>query len=554
MGFVPVTGTATFRPAVPPRDSVVEFVDDRRTVALPVRAAIPVLTKAHAREDLDPSVALLSGAALLGMRLVAAGAFEPAPEEPGRPPSWRVGELTEEDEDRVRMLARSRAAGAQDAADAEQVVRAVLDAVADAVPRGAPVARSRPAPRRRPLRQSGGPGGEAAPVDSAPDDAFQERLQRRIAKIRRGSDLPHLVTISLRVEADEEELVAGSVRLVLQVHDERDPLHMADASALWLDDPEDHGFGDRARTHATIALRAAAEAWPVLDRLLALRVPDQIGLEAEEIASLLEDGVAALAERGVDVLWPRSLGRDLTTSAVLDTKPRRGGTREAPLQTGLLTPDSVFAFQWQVALDGDPLTPEEMDTLAASAAPVVKLRGAWRVVDPSITRKARKRLVRDVKPAEAVAAALSGVATLGEDQPAEVVVGASLLKVREQLRTAATREPVEPPAALQATLRDYQRHGLTWLAELTGLGLGACLADDMGLGKTLTLISLHLHRAERARAAGQAPAPTLVVCPTSPRCSSLSRRPTATPASCSPPTARCASTPPPRTAPASSAR
>lgn len=512
MGFVPVTGTATFRPAVPPRDSVVEFVDDRRTVALPVRAAIPVLTKAHARDDLDPSVALLSGAALLGMRLVAAGAFEPAPEEPGRPPSWRVGELTAEDEDRVRMLARSRAAGAQDAADAEQVVRAVLDAVADAVPRGAPVARSRPTPRRRPGRQT---GEGAAPVDSTPDDAFQERLQRRIAKIRRGNDLPHLVTISLRVEADEEELVAGSVRLVMQVHDERDPLHMADASALWLDDPEDHGFGDRARTHATIALRAAAEAWPVLDRLLALRVPDQITLEAEEIAGLLEDGVAALAERGVDVLWPRSLGRDLTTSAVLDTKPRRGGTREAPLQTGLLTPDSVFAFQWQVALDGDPLTPEEMDALATSAAPVVKLRGAWRVVDPSITRKARKRLVRDVKPAEAIAAALSGVATLGEDQPAEVVVGASLLKVREQLRTAATREPVESPAALQATLRDYQRHGLTWLAELTGLGLGACLADDMGLGKTLTLISLHLHRAERARAAGQAPAPTLVVCPTS---------------------------------------
>ncbi|MEE3126844.1 MAG: DEAD/DEAH box helicase [Actinomycetota bacterium] len=512
MGFVPVTGTATFRPAVPPRDSVVEFVDDRRTVALPVRAAIPVLTKAHARDDLDPSVALLSGAALLGMRLVAAGAFEPAPEEPGRPPSWRVGELTDEDEDRVRKLARSRAAGEQDAVDAEQVVRAVLDAVADAVPRGAPVARSRPAPRRRPVRQA---AGEAAPVDSAPDDAFQERLQRRIAKIRRGNDLPHLVTISLRVEADEEELVAGSVRLVLQVHDERDPLHMADASALWLDDPEDHGFGDRARTHATIALRAAAEAWPVLDRLLALRVPDQISLEAEEIASLLEDGVAALAERGVDVLWPRSLGRDLTTSAVLDTKPRRGGTREAPLQTGLLTPDSVFAFQWQVALDGDPLTAEEMDTLATSAAPVVKLRGAWRVVDPSITRKARKRLVRDVKPSEAIAAALSGVATLGEDQPAEVVVGASLLKVREQLRTAATREPVEPPAALQATLRDYQRHGLTWLAELTGLGLGACLADDMGLGKTLTLISLHLHRAEEARAAGRAPAPTLVVCPTS---------------------------------------
>jgi SNF2 family DNA or RNA helicase len=156
-----------------------------------------------------------------------------------------------------------------------------------------------------------------------------------------------------------------------------------------------------------------------------------------------------------------------------------------------------------------------MAQLASAAAPIVKLRGAWRVVDPSIARKARTRLVREVRPAEAVAAALSGVASLGDEEPAQVVVGASLLTVREQLLSAASREPVEPPPGLRATLRDYQRHGLTWLADLTGLGLGACLADDMGLGKTLTLISLHLHRAEQARAAGQRPLPTLVVCPTS---------------------------------------
>ena len=228
--------------------------------------------------------------------------------------------------------------------------------------------------------------------------------------------------------------------------------------------------------------------------------------------------MAELSERGVDVLWPRALGRDLTTRAVLDTAPRRGQGQEAPLQTGLLTPDAVFAFSWEVALGGDPLTGEEMAQLASAAAPIMKLRGAWTVVDPSVARKARKRLVREVRPAEAVAAALSGVATLGGsagDEPAQVVVGASLLHVRERLLAAASREPVDPPAGLRATLRDYQRHGLTWLSDLTGLGLGACLADDMGLGKTLTLISLHLRRAEAARAAGGTPAPTLVVCPTS---------------------------------------
>jgi SNF2 family DNA or RNA helicase len=82
--------------------------------------------------------------------------------------------------------------------------------------------------------------------------------------------------------------------------------------------------------------------------------------------------------------------------------------------------------------------------------------------------------------------------------------------VRERLLTAAQQPPVDVPAALHGTLRDYQRQGLTWLAELTSHGLGACLADDMGLGKTITLIALHLHRVELG-----CTGPTLVVCPAS---------------------------------------
>ena len=44
----------------------------------------------------------------------------------------------------------------------------------------------------------------------------------------------------------------------------------------------------------------------MLDRLLALWVPDQLTLDADEIGSLLEEGVGALRERGVDVHWPRA--------------------------------------------------------------------------------------------------------------------------------------------------------------------------------------------------------------------------------------------------------
>jgi superfamily II DNA or RNA helicase len=60
----------------------------------------------------------------------------------------------------------------------------------------------------------------------------------------------------------------------------------------------------------------------------------------------------------------------------------------------------------------------------------------------------------------------------------------------------------DPPADLTATLRPYQRHGVSWLAFLRDAGLGALLADDMGLGKTLQALC-----AVRGR--------TLVVAPTS---------------------------------------
>ncbi|MFJ9313146.1 DEAD/DEAH box helicase [Pimelobacter simplex] len=518
MSFVPVSGPAALQVRAG-EPTTIEFTDaaGRRRVALPVAAALPVLSRARGADDVHPSVALIGGAALLGLRLVAAGKVAPAS---GPVPTWRVDGLDERDADAVERLAHARAYDGLPAADAAVLVRQVLDAVAATLPRAAPA----PAPA---------PGPEPAPGTSAPrtPDDFADRVRRRLAERAgdrpdRGADdavLPELVNISLRVEADEEELIAGAVRIVLQVHDERDPLHVCDAALLWTAGPAEHGFGGRARIHASIALRAAADAWPALDRLLALAVPDQLTLDGDDIASLL-DHVGALRDVRVDVHWPRALGPELTTRAVLDRRKDQGskdqgGKRgeELPLQDSPFSTEGLFSFSWQVALHGEALSEAELAELTSAASPIIKLRGAWTVVDPTTARRARKRLIRKASGAQALAAALTGVTDVptSPDQEAvsaEVVVGASLLKVREQVLAAATRDPLPEPPGLAATLRDYQRHGLTWLADLTGLGLGACLADDMGLGKTITLIALHLHR--RAQPATREGA-TLVVCPAS---------------------------------------
>jgi hypothetical protein len=66
------------------------------------------------------------------------------------------------------------------------------------------------------------------------------------------------------------------------------------------------------------------------------------------------------------------------------------------------------------------------------------------------------------------------------------------------------------PAAVQASLRDYQQGGFQWLCLLDEMGWGGVLADDMGLGKTLQTLSFLQHVVERY------PEEThLVVCPTS---------------------------------------
>ena len=80
------------------------------------------------------------------------------------------------------------------------------------------------------------------------------------------------------------------------------------------------------------------------------------------------------------------------------------------------------------------------------------------------------------------------------------------LRVREELDSVRAFEP-EVPSTLQAELRPYQVDGYRWLARLSKLRAGACLADDMGLGKTVQALAVLLDRAPGG--------PALVVAPTS---------------------------------------
>ncbi|MHA6763409.1 DEAD/DEAH box helicase [Streptacidiphilus sp. PAMC 29251] len=570
----PLTGTtvaraaesaAVFLPADPPRESRVAFwrTDGaepglgvgtaeqltvarahgsgarRRTVPaelLTIAEALPLLTRARAQirsgssygsgnggDVADDSVAFWGGVALFGLQLVARGRLLPGL-SPADHDAWRVGPLDVGDVTRLRELAAAMPPEARAVPlaeltplhlpDADVLVRAFLDAVADCLPRspGAVAATGQRAfaavePQQLPEQR-----GWATELATGVDAGVRVSLRVELP----GLEFPSEEAQEAEAEEwDDDSWTESPFRAVVQVHSLADPTLFADAGALWSGSAPAE-FGARTRIDTLLTLRRAARVWPALTRLLAGPVPDQLQLADDEVEALLTDAAEQLAAVGVAVHWPKELARELTATAVVEPAERVGSA--AP---SLLSAAALLNFRWQLSVGDRELTEAELERLAEAQRPVIRLRDQWVLVDPALIRRARNRAGPAVQPLAALAAALTGSAEIdGELVP--VAPTGWLAALRERLADpegGAGQEPVRQPEALAATLRDYQLRGLSWLDRMTGLGLGVCLADDMGLGKTITVIALHLHHHQKQihqKQGQQDPAgPTLVVCPAS---------------------------------------
>ena len=465
-------------------------------VVMSVAASAPLLIAARRDPAAHPAAACWGAAVLHALHLVARGRLLPGL-TPSDHDAWRAGPLDADDVAQLRAIAaampyEAHAAPVDEAGptrlpEPESLVRAFFDAVADSLPR-TPAAAS----------AAGAPFAAAEPQ-------HLPGAREWAAEAAAGMDAG--VRVSLRLDLSAYELFdvpsdSGAERnagaAVVQVHSLADPTLVMDAARLWAGDGDEH-FGPRARIDTVLALRRAARAWQPLARLLERDVPDVLPLTEDELYELLGPGTASLDAAGVSVHWPKELARTLTAAAVVRSAP--GSATDG---TPFFDSADLLRFDWQLALDGDPLTESEMDALAESHRPIVRLRDRWVVVDPDLVRKARKRELGLLEPVDALAVVLTGTADV-DGETVEAVPTGALAALRDRL--TATTAPAEAPEGLHATLRDYQLRGLAWLDLMTSLGLGGCLADDMGLGKTVTVIALHLRRARTA--------PTLVVCPAS---------------------------------------
>lgn len=268
---MPASGPVGELTVVVPGDGGVEAVTIP-TALLPVRSALPVLTRARAVAHAHRATVFWATAALLALRFAARGLLLPGPSAADHD-AWRAGPLRAEDVDRIRELTAAmppeahavpvnatvpvttavpRTApvlttdgGPLRLPDPERLLRGFLDAVADALPRSPAAALA-----------AGGP------VFAVPEPRHVPGLRAWAADAAAGHDAG--VRLSLRVEVpglasagpDEARL---TFRAVPQVHSLDDPGLVADAPAVWAGA---EGFGPRARLDALLSLRRAARVWP----------------------------------------------------------------------------------------------------------------------------------------------------------------------------------------------------------------------------------------------------------------------------------------------------
>lgn len=268
-------------------------------------------------------------------------------------------------------------------------------------------------------------------------------------------------------------------------------------------------------------LGRAALVLPELAGALREARPSRLDLTLDGAHRFLTSGAALLLAAGFGVQLPagwdgaRRVGLTLSTrSAPADRVLTRGG----------LGREQLAEFRWSVAVGDDELGEEELADLVAAKAPLVRLRGRWVAVDQQRLAAGlaflRRAGVRSTGPGGSQAPTAGQLLALAQRHPddpagdlplpvtavhADGWIGDLLAGTAD-----ATLTPVETPPTFHATLRPYQQRGVSWLAFLARIGLGACLADDMGLGKTVQLLALESY--ERA---GHEQGPTLLICPMS---------------------------------------
>lgn len=208
-------------------------------------------------------------------------------------------------------------------------------------------------------------------------------------------------------------------------------------------------------------LGRASRVFPAIDESLKTARPVEVRLGTEEAYSFLRQSAPLLEQSGFGVLLPPWWQKP---SARLSAKLRLRPKTEAQTGSGLLGLGSIVAYDWEIALGDETLSPAEFKKLAGLKVPLVRVRGQWVELKPeeieaAITFFKKKHDGGEMMLGEAIRTGLGqelsevGLPVIGVE--AEGWVGECLDRLSEGAKIAK----VKPPRSFNGRLRPYQIRG-----------------------------------------------------------------------------------------------
>ena len=284
-----------------------------------------------------------------------------------------------------------------------------------------------------------------------------------------------------------------------------DPAHHVTAADVF------EGGAEWPRAEETLlgGLGRAVRLFPALHESLRTARPDGMELDTAGAFDFLSSAAPLLQAAGYGVQLPSWAGkRGLGLRMTARTKKSTSGPKAVASQGFGMS--ELVDYRLDLMVGDEAIDPAELERLALSKVPLIRVRGRWVELDDRQLKAALRAVGRRREGELTAADVLAQVADGGDpdlpivDVDADGPLGDLLSgEISERLT------PIPTPDGFAGTLRPYQERGLSWLSFLSRLGLGGILADDMGLGKTAQTLSLLV--AEKSRETG----PTLLICPMS---------------------------------------
>ena len=362
-------------------------------------------------------------------------------------------------------------------------------------------------------------GGMLVPAGLRRDLAtLHEAHQAWLAQLRGGDQATF--RLCFRLEPPEVDTETGRVTrpnwelaYLLQAHD--DPSLLVSLDWVWQArggtlEYLTYRF-EQAQERVLAGLGAAARLFPPVLRSLRTARPQSCALTTDEAYAFLREVGPLLESSGFGALVPPWWSKPAKLGVRAKVKTDQGGTNK-----GILTLDTLVAFEWELALGDTPLSQDEFERLVALKMPLVQVRGQWVLLQPDEVETAiafwERQRQREMTLRDALGIALGASAEVEGLPVQSVEVSGEIGELLADLQAGEHVAMVPAPEGFVGRLRPYQMRGASWLGFMRHWGLGACLADDMGLGKTIQAIALLLRAREQSETALP---PALLVCPTS---------------------------------------